>query len=239
MDELTTTTLPLEGKLIRARSLGAWQPEELTFWHLHDPQPSRHASHSRNAGRFRASERLLALGRSLVGKPVLRVPVWQMHTAGILTLFLLVGVGRMLRDSYGAAPAPGDAPQFTSQTAAPSPRGAEERPAAIQPPVPAEPHQGVGPNSAPEVVASGISGATIQVATFRDRSNAERLVEDLRDQHHQVQVRQLENDLYLVTMGPFLSRQTADGIAKEIQSEMQLSTLVVSSPLVHVRVAAP
>jgi cell division septation protein DedD len=88
------------------------------------------------------------------------------------------------------------------------------------------------------VTTTEINGATIQVGAFRDRANVDRLVERLREVHDQVQVIQLDNELYRVTMGPFLERQTADGIARELDAEMHLSTRVIEAPMVQVRIAA-
>ena len=72
--------------------------------------------------------------------------------------------------------------------------------------------------------------STIQVGAFRDQANAERVVQALEEKHDRVDMRQLGNGLFLVSMGPYLDEGRADGIAKQIESEMRLSTLVLRSP---------
>ncbi|MEJ2239563.1 MAG: SPOR domain-containing protein [Gemmatimonadales bacterium] len=120
-----------------------------------------------------------------------------------------------------ASPLPDIVPDIAEEDADAPPTETEPTVSELEPS--AEP-----PQDAP---TAGTFGTTIQVGVFRESSNAERLGEDLRAKYDQVHVSRLPTDLYIVMMGPFQEKPTADRIAQEIQREMGLSPLVLRTRL--------
>lgn len=221
MDEPTLSVDPLEQKFFQARVQGPWDWEDP--WSIHSLS-SRNTSRPGPLGRL---QRLIVTRSPL--------PIWQAYAAAGLTLCLLVGVGRVFWNAWDlmGAPAGNTSPSHSEAVAD---RGeSEDTPLAT---IPGPTPTSVPPSPEPKVVAVEIDAATIQVATFRDRSNADRLVAKLRDKYGQARVRPLNDDLYQVTMGPFVQKGRALGIAEEIQAELQLTTLVVTTPIVQIGVAA-
>jgi hypothetical protein len=157
----------LQEKFIRARGQGSWEE---------DPWGSRHdhARYLRERNRFVRTTRWASTG--------------QTCAATTVTLCLLLGVAQLSwTASEGALPPPVEdapaAPRASLERHEPSPiPAAIERTASGQ-------ATGMTPaTSEPEVLATGISGATIRVGAFRDRTNAERLASTLRQKHDRVDV---------------------------------------------------
>ena len=214
MDEPTLRTNPLEEKFVRARIQGPWDSDGP--W-----RGSPGTSRPRKTGRLGAPVRML---RELTPTRS-RTSIWQAYAAAVLTLCLLVGVGRILwhsRDDLVAAPF--EATRIALEDTAPA-KAPKAQPRTL------------AATTEPELITAEIDGATIQVATFRARENAERLVEKLRETRGQAHLRNLGGDLYQVAIGP-MDRRTAELMAEAIQAETELTPLIVDSTILQIRIAA-
>lgn len=126
-----------------------------------------------------------------------------------------------------AAPAPGSAPARTAEpakpvAAAPSPANATASPAPRTPPAdPAKP--------APKLD----HGWVVQVGTFANASNAERLEEKLREQGHAVRAERITLDAgkaVRLRVGPFRDKALALRAQAQIQKEIGVQGVVLAYP---------
>ena len=68
----------------------------------------------------------------------------------------------------------------------------------------------------------------IRVGSFRDRSNAERMAQSLRQRTLNIRTEVVSaNGLHVVRLGPFPEKGTADAIARSVQAVTGLAPQVV------------
>lgn len=123
-------------------------------------------------------------------------------------------------------PAPGNAPQAatTSGTAVP---GEEATAAPAEEPAPARPATQPAPPRTQPAAATGTF--VVQLGSFRDRANADRLVRDMKAKGFSAFIAPITSggrELYRVRVGPSRDRSAAEALAADLRKIGQTGSIV-------------